>query len=166
MWERVLLLVVAATVAGCTTHEVSGGALILNAQPAVPPQFAGAYDFDLMPATNYTACVKRSSPLDGGEQRWVLGVAFDKMPGDALTRAAIAAAASHIIDLTEADTLIVTHLATQAKSNDEVCATVFARGVVLKKAVRSGDEMVDPTMQRDRSAPSRPDGRASPPTTD
>lgn len=79
----------------------------------------------------------RASQLHEDPQihHWVLGVAFDKMPGDALTREAVATAASHMIDLTDADTLVVTHVTTESKGSDEICATVYARAVVLKKAI-------------------------------
>jgi len=133
--------------AACS-HEVSGGGLLLNVQPS-PPTFAGAFDFDLQPSTSYTACVHRPSRYDSTSvSRWVLGVAFDKLPGDALTVQAIATAANHLIDFADADTLVMTRVVTESKGENEVCATVFGRGVVLKKA------------ERDEASPAKP---AAPP---
>ena len=63
-----------------------------------------------------------------------MGVAFEKMPGDPLTRQAIAVAAGHLVEFAEADTLVLTRVVTEAKGSDEVCATVFGHGLVLKKA--------------------------------
>jgi hypothetical protein len=63
-----------AVSAGCS-HEVSGAGLLLNlnVQPP-PPSFAGALDFDLQPATNYTACVKRDRGFSTNSvQHWIMG---------------------------------------------------------------------------------------------
>jgi hypothetical protein len=128
-------LAVSVGLGGCATKpEVSGGALVVNMQPA-PPQFVGAYDFDLLSPVRGEACATRSS--DGAEASiyWLRGAGLDKLAPDALTAHAIGAAAFDAMkSAADADTLIVTRVLAEGHGPDKVCATVFGRPVRLTKA--------------------------------
>lgn len=120
---------------GCASKpEVNGGALVVNMQPA-PPQFVGAYDFDLLAPVRGEACATRSR--DGAEASiyWLRGAGLDKLAPDALTAHAIGAAAFDAMrTAAEADTLVVTRVLAEGHGPDKVCATVFGRPVRLTKA--------------------------------
>jgi hypothetical protein len=128
-------LLVGVGLLGCAARpEVNGSALVVNMQPA-PPQFAGAYDFDLLAPVRGEACVTRSS--DGAEASiyWLRGAGLDKLAPDALTAHAIGAAAFDAMkSAADADTLVVTRVLAEGHGPDKVCATVFGRPVRLTKA--------------------------------
>jgi hypothetical protein len=132
-------LAVSVSLVGCATKpEVNGSALVLNMQPA-PPQFVGAYDFDLRAPVRGEACVTRSN--DGGEASiyWLRGAGLDKLAPDALTAHAIGAAAFDAMKrATDADTLVVTRVLAEGHGPDKVCVTVFGRPIRLTKAGAGG----------------------------
>jgi hypothetical protein len=128
-------LLVGVGLPGCAAKpEVNGSALVVNMQPA-PPQFTGAYDFDLLAPVRGESCATRSS--DGAEASiyWLRGAGLDKLAPDALTAHAIGAAAFDAMKhAADADTLVVTRVLAEGHGSDRVCATVFGRPVRLTKA--------------------------------
>jgi len=114
--------------------EVSGSALVVNMQPA-PPQFAGAYDFDLLAPVRGDACATRASDGNEASIYWLRGAGLDKLAPDALTAHAIGAAAFDAMkSAADADTLVVTRVLAEGHGSEKVCATVFGRAVRLTKA--------------------------------
>lgn len=128
-------LAVGVGLAGCATKpEVNGSALVLNMLPA-PPQFVGAYDFDLLAPVRGQSCATRSSGGAEASIYWLRGVGLDRLAPDALTAHAIGAAAFDAMKSAEdADTLLVTRVLVEGHGPDKVCATVFGRPVRLTKA--------------------------------
>ena len=135
--------------AGCSTYrEVSGSSLVLDMNPRAP-HFEGSYDFDLLASVAGKSCVSRSNT---SSTYWVGMVNLKAMAKDDLTREAIAAAAYDAISrLSDADSIVVTRVVTEGKGIQRVCATVYGRGVRLKKGRR-----ITPSATDDRETPVEP----------
>lgn len=128
-------LALSVGLAGCANKpEVSGSALVLSMQPG-PPQFVGAYDFDLLAPVHGDACATRASDGTEASIYWLRGAGLDKLAPDALTAHAIGAAAFDAMkSAADADTLVVTRVLAEGHGPGKVCATVFGRPVRLTKA--------------------------------
>ena len=139
-------LAAAAALSGCSTYkEVSGSSLLLDVTPR-PPSFAGAYDFDLLEQVGGKACITRGN---NSSTYWLGMTELAKLSSDSLTREAIAAAAFDAISrLDEADTLVLTRVVAEGNGVHRVCATVYGRGVRLKKAAP-----LLPTAERNTTKP-------------
>jgi hypothetical protein len=123
-------------VQACSTRpEVHGSSLPLNMQPARPPRFAGAYDFDLLDAVQGHACITRSDDAGGPPTvYWFAGAELGRA-SDPLTNQAIGAAAFDAVkDSPGADSLVITRVLSEGHGPNKVCATVYGRGIKLRKA--------------------------------
>jgi hypothetical protein len=120
-------------VAAACTNLRSNGVGLMNMQPA-PPQLAGGLDFDLLDPVEARACARDEDDLVVDRRvYWLAGAPFDSVP--APSRGVIAQAIGRIFDKNpELDSLIVTHYVVESPRHDESCATVYARGIALKKA--------------------------------
>ncbi len=112
-------------------REISGSSLFVDLAPHGSPGVIGAYDFELLGSGAGKACVTRGDHVT----YWVGLADLDRMSDDELTRQAIAAAALDAISrLDDVDTIVITRVTAEAKSEDVVCATLVGRGVRLLKA--------------------------------
>ena len=112
-------------------REVSGSSLFVDLAPHGSPPIVGAYDFELLGSGAGKACATRGDHVT----YWVGLADLERMSDDELTRQAIAAAALDAISrLDDVDTIVITRVTTEAKSEDVVCATLVGRGVRLLKA--------------------------------
>jgi hypothetical protein len=112
-------------------REISGSSLFVDLAPHGSPSVIGAYDFELLGSGAGKACATRGDRVT----YWVGLADLDRMSDDELTRQAIAAAALDAISrLDDVDSIVITRLTTEAKSEDVVCATLVGRGVRLLKA--------------------------------
>lgn len=106
------------------------GSGLLNVQPS-PPSFSGTYDFDLLGPVVGKGCVRRDN-----EDRdfWVALPGLDRAAHDGPTNNAIAAAAfDAVTSLKEADTILVLRVVNEG-TGTKACATVYGRGVKIRKA--------------------------------
>lgn len=138
------LLTTTLMVSACAPAATLSGGAMLNVQPTASPSIVGNYDFDLLDPVRGKACVRTT--VSGSPQEYWMGILpfQGKLPGDALTIGAIAAASTDAIDqIAGADTILLTRVITEGKSSDEVCAYVYGRAVRLKKANARGSHEVD-----------------------
>ena len=131
---------------------VNGGAL-LNVQPTSRPRFVGNYDFDLLGPVRGKACVKEATAFGRRNEYWIGALPFEGTPPrDSLTLGAIAAASTDAIDkISGADTILLTRVLTEGKSEREVCAYVYGRAVRLKKAGKDNHDEPDENQDQDKS---------------
>lgn len=119
------------TNSACSTPTVSGSGLLLNMQPSAP-SFSSTYDFDLLEAVTGHACVERNGAGEGATF-WVSLPGFTPTNDRATNEAVGAAAFRATNSLDEADTILLTRLVTSTDGGN-TCATVFGRGVKIRKA--------------------------------
>lgn len=107
---------------------------MVNVNPTNRPSLVGNYDFELLAQGTGAACVRRGS----NAVYWVGVPQLAELAADALTRRAIAAAALDAISrLEDADTILLTSVVSEAKSDHEICARISGRGVRLTKAAQT-----------------------------
>ncbi len=140
--------VVCLAFVGCAAPEraaIDGSSLLVSMQPGNQPAMVGALDFELLDSGVGKACVNRLTPTT----YWVGMTDLAKLSADELTRQAIAAAATDAISRLDlsglptaadgglpstVDTILLTHVVTEGKGPDRVCATITGRGIHLVKA--------------------------------
>jgi hypothetical protein len=136
-------------------RELSGSSLFVDLAPRGSPPVIGAYDFELLGSGAGKACATRGDHVT----YWVGLADLDRMSDDELTRQAIAAAALDAISrLDDVDSIVITRVTAEAKTEDVVCATLVGRGVRLLKAKSHHvEEPPPPTHADDGSAGSDAD---------
>jgi hypothetical protein len=133
--RRVGIVVTLGMFACVSRPELSGSALLLNMQPP-PPRFAGSYDFDLLDTVQGRACATRStSTSEASIYYWFVGADLEKLSPGALTSQSIGAAAFEALkNSPDADSIVVTRVVAEGHGPDKVCATIYGRGIKLRKA--------------------------------
>jgi len=133
MLNRAAAVWIIAFVASCAGTRVNGAGVLLDMQPS-RPTFVGAYDFDLLDHVRGSACMSATkAAFEESVVYWLAGDGFDHLPS--ASRNAIGAAVFQILDEHPGfDSIVATRVIVTAKDTDTSCATVYGRGIRLKKA--------------------------------